>query len=91
MRKFLNWLKGLIIYLKEKTQMTDQTQEVQAEDVPAADAAAVVEPEVAADPAEEVKSGVADFESALAFVESGVAKLGEAAKDELIAIAKKYL
>lgn len=38
-----------------------------------------------------VKAGVADFEAALAFVESGVAQLGEAAKDELKALAKKYL
>lgn len=37
------------------------------------------------------KAGVADFEKALEFVESGVAKLGEAAKDELKELAKKYL
>lgn len=41
--------------------------------------------------AAEVKSGVQDFEAALAFVESGVAQLGAAAKDELKALAKKYL
>ncbi len=35
--------------------------------------------------------GVNDFEAALAFVESGVAQLGAAAKDELKALAKKYL
>lgn len=39
----------------------------------------------------EVKAGVADFEAALSFVESGVAQLGEAAKDELKELAKKYL
>lgn len=42
-------------------------------------------------PVEEVKAGVADFEAALEFVESGVAQLGEAAKDELKELAKKYL
>ncbi|MFS7253846.1 hypothetical protein AB6869_24835 [Rahnella rivi] len=35
--------------------------------------------------------GVADFEKALSFVESSVAQLGEAAKDELKELAKKYL
>lgn len=46
---------------------------------------------VAEKPAAEVKAGVQDFEAALAFVESGVAQLGAAAKDELKALAKKYL
>lgn len=46
---------------------------------------------IPATPVEEVKAGVADFEAALAFVESGVAQLGEAAKDELKELAKKYL
>lgn len=46
---------------------------------------------VTATPAAEAKSGVQDFEAALAFVESGVAQLGAAAKDELKALAKKYL
>ncbi|WP_447867535.1 hypothetical protein [Rahnella bonaserana] len=46
---------------------------------------------VAPTPVEEVKAGVADFEKALSFVESGVAQLGEAAKDELKELAKKYL
>lgn len=42
-------------------------------------------------PAAEVKAGVNDFDAALAFVEYGLAKLGEAAKDELKMLAKKYL
>lgn len=46
---------------------------------------------VTATPATEVKVGVQDFEAALAFVESGVAQLGAAAKDDLKALAKKYL
>ncbi|WP_459176961.1 hypothetical protein [Ewingella americana] len=45
----------------------------------------------AASPAAEVKAGVADFEAALTFVESGISQLGEAAKDELKELAKKYL
>lgn len=64
--------------------------EVKTEEVPAA---AVVEQvaDVPATPVEEVKTGVSDFEAALAFVESGVAQLGDAAKDELKELAKKYL
>lgn len=39
----------------------------------------------------ETKDGVHDFEAALHFVRDGVKKLGDAAEDELIALAKKYL
>ena len=60
---------------------------VDAVAIPATVAIVTVTPAVA----EEVKAGVADFEKALEFVESGVAKLGEAAKDELKELAKKYL
>lgn len=42
-------------------------------------------------PVKEVKAGVKDFEAAFSFVEQGVAQLGEAAKDELKALAQKYL
>lgn len=42
-------------------------------------------------PSSEVKDGVHDFEAALHFVRDGVKKLGDAAEDELIALAKKYL
>ncbi|MBP2197211.1 hypothetical protein JOJ88_002647 [Pantoea cypripedii] len=38
-----------------------------------------------------MKTGVQDFEQAFQFVADGVAKLGAGAKDELIALAKKYL
>jgi len=55
--------------------------------VPAAVVSATVTPAVA----DEVKASVADFEAALSFVESGVAQLGDAAKDELKELAKKYL
>lgn len=42
-------------------------------------------------PSVEAKDGVHDFEAALHFVRDGVKKLGEAAEDELISLAKKYL
>lgn len=42
-------------------------------------------------PVQEAKAGVKDFEAALRFVESGVVQLGAAAKDELKALAVKYL
>ncbi|WP_158780499.1 hypothetical protein [Pantoea sp. BAV 3049] len=84
MQKFLNWLKGLFIHPKETNTMAENT--------------VVTEPAVSAEPSTvtnapvvEAKAGVQDFEAALAFVESGVAQLGEAAKDELKALAKKYL
>jgi len=50
-------------------------------------------PTVVADPVPsvEAKDGVHDFEAALHFVRDGVKKLGDAAEDELIALAKKYL
>ncbi|WP_158784621.1 Ig domain protein group 1 domain protein [Pantoea sp. BAV 3049] len=86
MTKLLNWLKGLFIHSKETNTMTDTVVEV-----PAVSTATTEKPTVATTPAEEAKAGVADFEAALAFVESGVAQLGEAAKDELKALAVKYL
>lgn len=58
--------------------------------VPAPVAAIVVEdpsPEVGV----ETKAGVADLDAALNFIEGGVAQLGDAAKDELKELAKKYL
>lgn len=42
-------------------------------------------------PSVEAKDGVHDFEVVLHFVRDGVKKLGDAAEDELIALAKKYL
>ncbi len=41
--------------------------------------------------AQDFSAGVKDFVQAFSFVEQGVLKLGSAAKDELIALAKKYL
>ncbi|WP_205954228.1 hypothetical protein [Pantoea stewartii] len=42
-------------------------------------------------PAVAVKTSVKDFDAAFNFVEQGVAQLGEAAKEELKALAMKYL
>jgi len=75
MKQLFTWLKGLFTHPKETKTMTDQVVEVPAVTTPTA----------------EVKAGVQDFEAALTFVESGVTQLGEAAKDELKALAKKYL
>lgn len=40
---------------------------------------------------QDISAGVKDFVQAFSFVEQGVIRLGTAAKDELIALAKKYL
>lgn len=101
-KRILLWL--ISIYFKQATTET-KTPEVETMSEPLVDevAAPVVAPVVEAAPAavvsvtvtpaaaDEVKAGVADFEAALSFVESGVAQLGEAAKDELKELAKKYL
>lgn len=42
-------------------------------------------------PAVALKTSVKDFEAAFNFVEQGIAQLGEAAKEELKALAIKYL
>lgn len=88
MSKFITWLVSLFIHPKEENnQMSEPLND-----------ATVVQPVAAAPataevitPATEVKSGVQDFEAAMNFVVDGVEKLGDAAKDELIALAKKYL
>ncbi|MXP53412.1 hypothetical protein FD737_10000 [Pantoea sp. Seng] len=88
MTKFLTWLKSLFIHpKKESNQMSEPLNDATTVQPVAA---APVTAEVVT-PATEVKAGVQDFEAALAFVESGVAQLGAAAKDELKALAKKYL
>lgn len=88
MTKFLTWLKSLFIHPKEESnQMSEPLNDTTTvQPVAAAPVAAEV-----VTPAAEVKAGVQDFEAALSFVESGVAQLGAAAKDELKALAKKYL
>lgn len=91
-KRILLWL--ISIYFKPATTET-KTPEVEPMSEPLVDSvaapAAVVNVTVTPAVADEVKAGVADFEKALEFVESGVAKLGEAAKDELKELAKKYL
>lgn len=88
--RFLAWLKT--IYFKpapaaaqtpEVTTMSDIPVEVTAQP-----AVAVAEYPT---PAAEAKAGVADLDAALNFIESGVAQLGNAAKEELKALARKYL
>lgn len=88
MTKFLTWLKGLFIHPKEESNQMSEPLNDATTVQPVA--AAPVTAEVVT-PAAEVKAGVQDFEAAMAFVESGVAQLGAAAKDELKSLAKKYL
>lgn len=83
-KRILLWL--ISIYFKPATTET-KTPEVEI----MSDQPVVVPAVVSSAVTAEVKAGVADFEKALEFVESGVAKLGEAAKDELKELAKKYL
>lgn len=88
MSKFITWLISLFIHPKEENnQMSEPLNDaIVAQPVSAAPATAEVNT-----PATKVKSGVQDFEAAMNFVVDGVEKLGDAAKDELIALAKKYL
>lgn len=62
---------------------------------PAAPAAIDAPPAAAAtqshDASQAFSEGVKDFGRAFSFVEQGVIKLGDAAKDELIELARKYL
>ncbi|MFS7358656.1 hypothetical protein AB6896_07290 [Rahnella inusitata] len=83
-KRILLWL--ISIYLKPATTET-KTPEVEI----MSDQPVVVPAVVSSAVADEVKAGVADFDAALSFVESGVSQLGEAAKDELKELAKKYL
>ena len=83
-KRILLWL--ISIYLKPATTET-KTPEVEI----MSDQPVVVPAVVSSSVADEVKAGVTDFDAALSFVESGVAQLGEAAKDELKELAKKYL
>lgn len=88
MSKFITWLISLFIHPKEESnQMSEPLNDATVvQPVSAAPATADV-----ITPASEVKSGVQDFEAAINFVVDGVEKLGNAAKDELITLAKKYL
>lgn len=100
-KRFLAWLKS--IYFKPATAetqtpgvtMSEPLVDAAVEQLPVAvvDNVAPVAVQAAADPtpAVEAKAGVADLDAALNFIESGVAQLGDVAKDELKELAKKYL
>ncbi|WP_277966714.1 hypothetical protein [Pantoea trifolii] len=79
----MNPLKWLL------TKSEPSTRESTVSDITASDPVAVEAQETA--PVVAVKAGVKDFEAAFSFVEQGVAQLGIAAKDELKALAQKYL
>lgn len=64
---------------------TEASPPAAAEAVPAAAAQEVSQAR------QDVTEGVKDFAQAFSFVEQGVIKLGDAAKDELIDLARKYL
>jgi hypothetical protein len=57
----------------------------------AADSAPAAATEETSDASQAFTEGVKDFVQALNFVEQGVIKMGDAAKDELIELARKYL
>jgi len=81
-------LKGLFKHKEESIEMSEPLNTATNEN---AQPVAVNVESKTSTPADEVKAGVQNFEAALSFVESGVAQLGAAAKDELKALAKKYL
>jgi hypothetical protein len=87
----MNILKRAWLWLTTKHQKETPVTDITASDtVPEAvntAQAVTVDPT----PVAVVKTGVKDFEAAFAFVEAGVAQLGDAAKDELKALAQKYL
>jgi hypothetical protein len=82
----LSWLKGQFIHPEEGSNEMSESLNDEAVEQSGFSAEAAQTP-----PSAEVKVGVHDFEAALAFVESGVALLGEAAKDDVKALAIKYL
>lgn len=89
-----NPIKWLLEKNQPETKETAVTDTAVATDTPATESAVTTSPEVATTtetPVAVVKNGVKDFEAAFTFVEQGVAQLGEAAKEELKALAQKYL
>ena len=101
-KRFLAWLKS--IYFKPATAVIKTPEVKPMSDIPldvalqpaggqiiGADGAVSVMAGADQSPVAEAKAGVADLDAALKFIESGVAQLGEAAKDELKELAKKYL
>ncbi|PLR40729.1 hypothetical protein CYR55_05465 [Chimaeribacter californicus] len=87
----MNPLKWLLTKETKEPTVTD-TITTDTATAPVADTVTTTEtPVVESTPVAEVKTGVKDFEAAFSFVEQGVAQLGAAAKDELKALAQKYL
>lgn len=85
-----NPIKWLLTKAEPATRETTMT-ETTATDSATTDTVSEPASVNGATPASEVKAGVKDFEAAFTFVEHGIAQLGEAAKDELKALAQKYL
>lgn len=101
-KRILLWLTS--IYFKPATADIKTPEVIAMSDIPVdlasqpatvqiigADGKVNVQAAAGQSPATEAKTGVANLDAALHFIESGVAQLGEAAKDELKALAKKYL
>lgn len=93
----MNFIQRAWSWLITKHQKENPVSEPLSDVVSGQDAAITPAPAVnttavtALTPSAEVKDGVQDFEAAMNFVVDGVEKLGDAAKDELVALAKKYL
>ena len=94
----MNFIKRAWLWLITKHQKENPVSEPlsdvvsgQAEAITPASTVDVAPVSTVVTPATEVKDGVQDFEAAMNFVVDGVEKLGDAAKDELVALAKKYL
>lgn len=76
------------------TKAEPKTKESTVSDITASDSTVADEQQpgtTQAAPVAALKTGVKDFEAAFTFVEQGIAQLGEAAKDDLKALAQKYL
>jgi hypothetical protein len=87
------WL-WLITKETKETKMSEPVNDGTTVDHATVDLAPVVDVQTVNEnptPAQEVKTGVQDFEKAFSFVEQGIAILGEAAKDELKSLVTKYL
>jgi hypothetical protein len=91
----MNILKRAWLWLITKHQKETPVTDITASDTAPESTTTVqnvtVDPTPIPATVEVVKTGVKDFEAAFAFVEAGVAQLGDAAKDELKALAQKYL
>lgn len=85
----MNPFKWLLTKSEPATKESIVTEQVQTAEV--ATASPVASTTESVTPAVEVQTGVKDLKAAVAFIEAGIEHLGEGAKDELIALAQKYL